>query len=233
MQDGPVGSSPGWYPDPSGQYDLRYHNGRTWTGDVSTDGQRHVAPLPTGDGHTTGDGCGAKAGKAPLVLGIIAMCIAWIPFVSVVGGGLAIAAIVLGFRRRRTPSAHDAAIVGIITGAVALILALVGTWIGVIVAAEVQQFSEPGPYTVSELHCEEIDGVTRASGSIENRSDSTRSYTIEVTFAGEHTESADVDDVEAGSTARFVVEEDLRFDDLTCEVSAVNGPLPFGLDVGL
>lgn len=34
----------GWHPDPARRFDLRYHNGRSWTADVSTDGERFVDP---------------------------------------------------------------------------------------------------------------------------------------------------------------------------------------------
>ena len=36
---------PGWYPDPSGRFEFRFHNGSLWTADVSTNGQRYVDPL--------------------------------------------------------------------------------------------------------------------------------------------------------------------------------------------
>ena len=36
----------GWYPDPTGRFEYRYHNDRHWTADVSTNGQRYVDPLP-------------------------------------------------------------------------------------------------------------------------------------------------------------------------------------------
>lgn len=226
MRDGSVGSSPGWYPDPGGQHELRYFNGVSWTGDVSTDGERHVSALPPPDGHR-------RSGKAPLVLGIVAVCIAWIPFVSVIGAGIAIVAIVIGLRRRRWPEARDAANVGIVTGGVALVLAVAGTWLAVIVLREVSRFDDPGPYDLGDLMCQEVDGVTRARGSITNRDDESHGYTIEMTFDGERSGTATVDDVAPGASASFVIDEDFRFDDLACEITSVNGPFPFGIDTGL
>lgn len=230
MRDGSVGSSPGWYPDPGGEYDLRYHNGVDWTGDVSTDGRRHVAPL--GRLSAVSD-VSPASGSAPLVLAIIALCIAWIPFVSIVAAGIAVVAIIVGVRRRGDPRARNASNAAIVTGAAALALSVAGTWLGVLVLGEVQRYEDPGPYDVSDVACTESDAGTRAAGSIANRSDTSRSYTIEVTFDGEHTVSTEVDDVAPGSVMSFAVVEDLRFDDLRCAVDAVNGPLPFGLDVGL
>jgi Protein of unknown function (DUF2510) len=40
-------STPGWYPDPSRRFELRYFNGQRWTGDVSTHGQRMIDPAGT------------------------------------------------------------------------------------------------------------------------------------------------------------------------------------------
>src|SRR6056297_2022307 len=36
---------PGWYPDPTGRYAHRFHNGRAWTADVADGGDRYVDPL--------------------------------------------------------------------------------------------------------------------------------------------------------------------------------------------
>lgn len=233
MRDGSVGSSPGWYPDPGGEHDLRYHNGLDWTGDVSDDGERHVAPLVVPLEPGTPDSAGGPTGTTALVLGILALCIAWIPFVSVVGAVLALTAIVVGLRRRRIPSARNASNAGIVTGAVGLGLAVIGTWLAVIVLGEVQRFDDPGPYETSDIACAETDGVTRATGTITNTDDARHSYTIEVAFDDRRSGIVEVDDVAAGSTVTFVVDEQLRFDEPRCRVVSVNGPLPFGLDIGL
>ena len=37
----------GWYPDPSGRNDQRYHDGATWTEHVLISGVQGVDPLPT------------------------------------------------------------------------------------------------------------------------------------------------------------------------------------------
>lgn len=38
--------SPGWYPDPSGAHEHRYHDGGTWTEHVSDGGVASTAPMP-------------------------------------------------------------------------------------------------------------------------------------------------------------------------------------------
>ena len=37
----------GWYPDPTGRFEYRFHNDQGWTADVSTGGRRSVDPLNT------------------------------------------------------------------------------------------------------------------------------------------------------------------------------------------
>lgn len=226
MQDNrSVGYSPGWYPDPVGVHDLRYHNGETWTGDVSTDGERHVSPLPTVAEPE-------PSGTSAFVLGIISLCIGWIPFVSVVGIGTSLAAIVIGLRRRRFASARNAANTGVVMGGVGLALAALGTWLAVVIVDAVARWDDPGPHEIELVTCEEVGGVTQATGTITNLDDGSRSYTIEVTFDGDRSGAIEVDDVAAGTTVSFVIEEDFRFDALNCEITAVNGPRPFGLDTG-
>ena len=120
------GSSPGWFPDPTGRYEFRYHNGQRWTNDVSVDGERYVDPitLPAaspvgGSGATATSSAPAPtglpvAGAVPLppgvpprppgrgrailafLLGLGGVALAWTPFLFVVGVGLAVAALVLG-----------------------------------------------------------------------------------------------------------------------------------------
>ena len=36
----------GWHPDPSGQHELRYWDGETWTDHVSDEGQQATDPIP-------------------------------------------------------------------------------------------------------------------------------------------------------------------------------------------
>lgn len=226
MQDEPsVAETAGWYPDPVGAHELRYHNGQVWTGDVSDGGVRHVSPIPPTPGTE-------RSGTPALVLGIITLCIGWIPFVCLVAFATGLAAVIVGLRRRRSNNARSAAHLGIVTGAIGLVFAIGGTWLSVVIIDAVVEYDDPGPHAVELTSCGEVDGITEARGTLTNLDDRTRSYTVEVTFDEDRSETTELDDVEAGTTASFVVVLDLRFDELNCRVTAVNGPRPFGLDVG-
>jgi hypothetical protein len=222
QDDRSVAYTAGWYPDPVGVHELRYHNGQAWTGDVSNDGVRRVSPIPDAPSSQ-------PTGTAALVLGIVSLCIGWIPFVSFVAFGTATAAVVIGVRRRRFPSARGASNAGIVTGLAGFVFAIGGTWFAYLIVDAVLRYDDPGPHAIELVECAEVDGVTRADGTIANLDDETRSYTVEVTFDGERTETVEIDDVEAGGTASFVVEQNFRFDELMCEVTWVRGPRPFGL----
>jgi hypothetical protein len=217
--------APGWYPDPGGTHDLRYHNGQNWTGDVSTAGIRAVESL--GPSRSVGPG---PSGTIPLVLGIVSMTISWIPFVCFVGLGLALVAIGMGFRRRKFPNAASGSMVGIVTGCVGVLFAAGGIWLSVSLVQAVARFEEPGDYTATVTECAVVDGVTKAEGTISNLEGDKRSYTIEVSFDERRSATTTVDDVPAGESAVFTVTEDLRISDLDCSVTGVKGPRPFGMN---
>jgi hypothetical protein len=223
--DQPRRHAAGWYPDPLGDHELRYHNGSSWTGDVSTGGERFVAPLPSLEPESR------RVGILALTAGVVGMSIGWIPFVCVIGAGLGVVAIVAGIRGRRAAPTRAQSTAGIITGVMALILAAGGLWLSAIVLRAVDRFENPGPYETELRECGEFNGVTEARGTISNLSDRERSYVIEVEFNGEQTADTTVDGLAAGETADFVVAQDFRFTGLDCRISKVTGPLPFGLDV--
>jgi succinate dehydrogenase hydrophobic anchor subunit len=225
VQDRPTDPArpPGWYPDPGAQHDHRYHNGTSWTADVSNDGVRSVQSLSI-----VTSGADQKSGNVPLILGIVAMSTGWIPFLCFVAAVIAIFAVILGLRRRSDPTSSGAATAGVITGTVGVALAAAGIWMTVAILSSVSQFEQPGPNDTVITSCGEVGDVTRASGTVTNLDTSERSYTITVAFDDERTASVAVDDVAPGASAAFSVDENLRFEDLECRIDAVNGPRPFG-----
>jgi hypothetical protein len=227
----------GWYPDPTGRFEYRYHNDQVWTADVSSSGQRFVDPLPTSSGSTpTGRNGLAVAG---MVCGIAAVATTWIPFVVVVGVisamvglGLSIPALA---RSRTTGSGRAFAIAGIVTSSCALALAAVGIVLTVVLARAVERYEEPGPNEVRVTECRATDGgEIVASGEIDNLSDTQRSYSVLVELGAGGRDSVLVEDVPPGGTARFEARDQgsgtVLDEDPECRVESVNGPPPFGLD---
>lgn len=220
----------GWYSDPLGDHEYRYHNGSDWTGDVATDGVRHVTEIPDLSTQRFPQRRDPRSGTIAMVFGIISMAIGWIPFVCFVAVFFGAVAVVVGFRRRKYESARGAAIVGMVTGSVGILLSAVGIGLSIVLVQAVADFENPGPHEVELTECAEVDGSTRATGEITNLDDRERSYTIVVSLDDDTNVDAMVDDVPAGERRVFQVAEDLRFPELDCSIVEVNGPRPFGLE---
>ena len=219
----------GWYPDPVGDHEFRYHNGNGWTGDVATNGARHVTEVPDLSARRFPQRTNPQSGTVAMVFGILSMTIGWIPFVCFVAAFFGGVGVVLGFRRRRTESARGAATVGIVTGFVGILLSAVGIWLTIVLVEAVADFENPGPNEVELTECEEVGELTRATGEITNLDDRERSYTIVVSFDEENSVEAVVSSVPAGERRVFNVDEDLRFREIDCSILEVKGPRPFGL----
>ena len=226
QDDRSAGYTAGWYPDPVGVHDLRYHNGLAWTGDVSTDGVRHVSPVPSAPDSE-------RSGTAPLVLGIVSLCLGWIPFVSVIAFGTAIAAVVIGLRRRRVPERPQCVERRHRDGCRRIRARARRHVAGVRHRRCRRRVRRPGTLRGRRRPpVREVDGVTRADGTITNLDDGTRTYTVEVVFDGDRSDTGRGAPRSNPATRRsFVVEQDLRFDDLDCQIGSVKGPVPFGLQL--
>jgi len=228
--------SPGWYPDPFRRYDLRYHNGTTWTADVSAAGERRIDPL--GIEYSPGGGAPGPRrrnglGVTAMVLGIVAASTAWMPFVFVLGaicGVLAVVFAVLARRRRATHGHSQGATVGLVLGPIAVVLAIGGFALTHIVLDVVR----PGPYSITGDSCTTIDGRQVYEATIHNESGRERSYTIEVEFVRAGTSRSVLDratvevyDVPEGGSAPFTVSVPAPGPALDCRVDTVTGALDF------
>ena len=229
----------GWYPDPAGRYELRFHNGEVWTADVSTGGQRYLDRLPIETPRRRGNGVAVAA----MVCGIASVVTSWIPFVVVIGLAAAIVAIVLGIvglRRSRDSDGAGSgfAVAGIITGSVGVLAAVVGVVLSVLVIREINAFLDPGPVDGELTECAVDAGDVVVRGVVENQSSRERSYSVLVDVnAGldEWDERFEVNDVPAGERAEFsgrlratgLTESDSSID---CAIRSIDGPVPFGIE---
>lgn len=246
----------GWHRDPTGRYEYRYFNGQTWTADVSADGTRFVdhdglraaphrpslppgaAPLPPVVRPTR------TMAVLAMVFGIFAMATSWMPFIVVLGVGAAITAIVLGIvagRRIRDGRAvgRAFALAGLVTGVLALPLAVVGFSLTAASVREFTEFVDPGPNEVEIGRCAIDDDRVEVDGLIRNLDDEPHDYEVlvrvEIDGARATTASARLSDVAPGETRRWSTFEFLPDDqrtatDVSCSLFAVYGAFPFGLE---
>jgi hypothetical protein len=257
------GTAPGWYSDPRARFELRYHNGRAWTADVSTGGERFVDPRGTrpappmsaqstpGVPQNTPEVPGQKnaIATASMVLGIVAICIGWMPFVVILGIIAAVLAIVFGVKGRTRAIAASAAgadagegagfaVAGIVTGAVALLVCIGGVVFSVSLIRAVDRFENPAEHDAAITSCVLGGDELTATGTLTNTSDQSASFTVRIFFVRPGTDNArhqanvTLDDVGPGETGSFEVSRQVGGTDLDCIIGAVRGPLPYGVDPG-
>ncbi len=241
------GVRPGWYADPLRRFELRYYNGATWTADVSTGGERFVDPLGIDVGQDPGqpvrsgptENAPTSLATASMVLGIVAVAIAWVPFVVVVGVVAAVLALLFGILaiRRSGPSGagRSRAMVGVITGASGLLAAALGAVLTFVVLDVYDSYLNPPPHETVITSCEVVGSRAIATGRLENLGDDSSDFSVLVGFVRPGTDNphrttrVTLDDVDAGTSAPFDAERQVELDDVDCIVIEVTGPLPFGL----
>lgn len=244
----------GWHPDPTGRHEFRYHNGVSWTADVSDGGQRFIDPAPELTGHPAPGAMSSPgappvapprtrnaAATASLVFGVVALVFAPLPFVFVLGALAAVFALGLGWvgyrRSRPTGLGRSRAIAGLLTGGVGLVAVALGVFLTIELSEAIDRYENPGAHEVSEVSCSNDGAAWIAAGTIENRSEQSRSYLLTVEFVRPGTDNAqvrsrvEVGSVEPGEAGAFEVRRQVPLDDVECRVTEVDGPAPFGLDV--
>ncbi|HWM22908.1 MAG TPA: DUF2510 domain-containing protein [Ilumatobacteraceae bacterium] len=244
-------TSPGWYTDPAGRFEYRYHNGAVWTSDVASNGQRYVDPLASTVPHRASVGLvdhRAVAGKrtgngiaiAAMVCGIVSVVVGWGPYVFWAGAVLAVLALIFGLvglrRARETGRRKGFAIAGVVTGAVGIPIAAVGLLFTVAVHRAIDRYEHPPESTSSIESCEVEAGRARAEGELRNDGTRASRFTVYVEFralpAGHTIErAATLPSTAPGGTARFAVSQRLAAESVECEITAVQGPFPFGLEL--
>jgi hypothetical protein len=252
-----VTTRPDWYPDPSGRYEFRYHNGSDWTADVSSGGERYVdtvaagAPPSVAAGSTTTPSTSTTAPAqrqgngiaiAGLTCGILAIAFGWLPVVFVLGAVLAVLGVafgVVGLRRsRHSGSGRGFAVAGIVTGLVGVAVAAGGLVFTVAVFRALDRYENPAAHTASVTQCEVADGTATVAGTLRNDSADTAGFTVrvEVMRAGSgvrvSTTRGELPSVAPGATATWEVTRPVSVDEVECSDPDVSGPLPFGVDPG-
>ena len=239
----------GWFPDPTGRFEYRYHNGTAWTADVSSGGRRFVDPMTAPGARVITAPPGAQPTQARvgngialagMVCGIVSLVIGWVPFVGLLGIVAAIVGLSLSIpglaRAKETGERRSFAITGIITSAIGLVVGALGIVFAVVLFRAVQRFDSPGAHDASLESCTVEDGSLVAKGQITNNSSKERDYTILVRLQPGERHRIEVDDVAPGATESFTArsdDRDLAAADADCAIEEVNGPIPFGLDPDL
>lgn len=235
-----------WYPDPTGRFEYRYHNGAAWTADVSVGGVRYVDPgadraSPPRPGRRD------RLGTAAMVCGIVGICLSWAPVLFVVGAVASVLGLVFGLvAKRRTPSdTRGFAGVGVVTGAGGIVLAGVGVWTTWLVIDAVDRYQNPPPAVATITRCTVDDGGLVVGGSLRNAGSTDGDYRVVVRVREPGRDGHDVaiavGEVAAGATTEFAERVALprrrssttEPDPPSCAVAAITGPLPLGLDIGL
>jgi Protein of unknown function (DUF2510) len=233
----------GWYRDPAGRYELRFHNGEVWTADVASGGQRFVDRLPIEPPRPRGNGLAVAA----MVCGISGLTIAWIPFIGLIGMASSVVAVVLGIvarrragrRRTEVPTGSDRrgfAITGLITGSLGIVAGALGIWLSVVFIQLIDEYQNPGPLDADLAPCvADAAGLITVDGTLTNLSDAERSYSVRIEVVGgrgQRLERVDVDDVPPGESRRFSTTSRVTSgSEASCRIVSVDGPLPFGIDL--
>jgi hypothetical protein len=223
----------GWFPDPTGRFEFRYHNGTQWTADVSVGGRRFVDQVGTPTwqpGWTPPADAPATPGKglavASFVVALVSLVVAWLPFVFALAAIGAVVAFVFGIIGLRRAAVRDGygrgyAVAGVALSLAAAVLCVVGFLFTRAVLREVGDFLDPGRYTVSIDVCDTQSSpvdtgspaqlvfprLVTVEGSITNNETEARAYTITIDYlvdgARAEGDTVRVDAVRPGSTATF------------------------------
>ncbi len=236
----------GWYPDPYGRFEHRYHNGSQWTADVSVGGRRFVDPQWAPGGQTVltqrmlpVNTRSRAMAVASFIIGIGSVLAAWLPFLFVAGAIGAVLAFVfgiLGVRKAATQDGHGRgfAVTGIVLSVLAALLCIVGFMFTRIVLREFNAYNQPGPHEYEVLSCESASTNLFMTVALTNRDSRTRDYVVDVVFESDGVELASdsvaVNGVRPGAVQTFTSNVIVFGDSerpLDCRVTAVHGPAPF------
>ncbi len=238
METQPTQSEVGWHPDPWHRFEFRYFNGVQWTSDVSLNGQRYVdAPIQPqlAQPHRS-----RAMAVTAFVAGAIGLLLGWVPFVFVLAACAAVAAIVFGIlglkaARRQDGYGRGFAVAGLVLAPLAIGACVVGLALTRSVVHEFNKFIDPGPHQLTEDQpCVVAAGRATLRGTIRNLDTRRHDYRLVVEFRGTSpqpvTTTVLVRGVDAGSNAPWESSASVDSTAVTCKVTGVFGPLPFGAE---
>ena len=209
-------------------------------------GQQPGVPTGWGPAAPAATKPGRGFAVASFVLGLSSLLIGWVPFLFVLAIGGAITGFVfavIGIRRARRANGHGMgfAVAGTVLAPIALGVCVVGFLLTRAVLDEVGEFVDPGRYDlVEDQPCEVLDGVATFTGTITNLEAEPNDYTLNVVYVDNSptgsqrrlaVDSVVINDVAPGDSQAW---ESVRLvgnvSPVSCEVTDVFGPTPFGLD---
>ncbi|MEO5899746.1 MAG: hypothetical protein ABIR68_06390 [Ilumatobacteraceae bacterium] len=182
-----------------------------------------------------------KRGKAitAFVLAVSAAAVGWFPFVFALAAIAVVLAIVFGVAGLRHAKAHDGAGRGFATAALvispfALAICVGGFLFTRFVVREIDRYDHPGDVTVGPSRAATDGTTTTCSGTIRNNEADTRSYELTISYGQDGVKLAsdvvDVEDVAPGATANWTDSQRITHSGtITCAVTTVRGPAPFGI----
>jgi hypothetical protein len=199
----------------------------------------HSQP-PGYDIGSEGDGNRNGIAVAAMVCGIVSVALGWVPVLFVIGAVLALLAIIFGIvgigRARTSGRRKGFAIAGLVTGSAGALAAVGGLVLTIVLFRAIDRYENPPDSTASIESCVVEAGRARAAGELRNDGARSSRFTVYVEFRGVPSgptieRVASVSSVRPGATAEFAVDHRFEADDVECEITAVNGPLPFGLEI--
>jgi hypothetical protein len=180
-----------------------------------------------------------------MVLGILAVSIAWLPLIVVLGVALAIAAAVFGVvgLRASRPDGRSPgvgrgrALAGLSTAVGAIVAAVLGIYLSAVVLDVYRAYLEPEPAETAVTDCTVAGSRATATIELTNTGDEVGEWSVLVGFNRPGTDNAhrtdrvEVRELRPGATATVEAQRQVELDDVDCVVLDVTGPLPFGISL--
>ena len=233
----------GWFPDPYGRFELRYFNGQRWTGDVSAGG-RQLVDAQGAENWTPTSPTGPRPRRglaiAAFVTAICAVSTGWMPLVFGAAAVAAVVGFVLGIAglrqaRRQNGYGRDLAAWAVALSIAAVPICVAGFFFTRYIVEQIDRYDDPGNYTITHGDCTAAAGQVTFDGTITNEESGTRSYELTIVYTTGLAEVGrrylDVDDVGPGATQSWTTTDAVNTvsTDVSCNVTDVHGPPPFGV----